>query len=224
VIENSTEYVKWFDAAPSSERELVLTTEHADVTTWIAIIDDFPRCRAAVARNTTVPLEILERLRHTRDFRVQWLVRAKKSWQEAHPDDAKPFDFDLDELVDYDLSPLERAVLRHGLVEWGGPAHCTEELAIAMGFSSISDLFTESNRIVDAIKNSQPMRHIDWARTLLATEIVFMSNTVGAALDWEIVTNIPELEAFRIIRGLQSHLVVNPLIGIAFGTRFKTSQ
>jgi len=221
VIENAIEYAAWFDAAPSSQRWAALSREHANVATWIAIIDEFPRCRVAVARNSTVPLHILERLRQARDFRVQWTVRIQKRWQDAHPDDAKPFDFDLDELVEYDLTAIERDVLRHGLQEWGGPAHCTEELAVAMGFSSISDLFTESDRIVVALKNSLPMRHVDWTRTLLATEIVFMSNTIGAALDWEIVTNIPDLETFKTIRGLQLHLVVSPLIGKAFGTRYK---
>ncbi|MFB2597473.1 hypothetical protein ACEXQE_06760 [Herbiconiux sp. P17] len=221
VIENATEYAKWFDSAPSPERWAALSKEHADLATWVAILDEYPRCQIAVARNATVPLEILERLRYARDFDVQWTVRSHERWREAHPDDPDPFDFDLDELIYYDLSSIERKVLRHGLVEWGGPAHCTEELAVAMGFASIADLFAESKRITGALKESQPMRHIDWARTMLATEIVFMSGTVGAAGDWEIMTGIPDLETFKTIRGLQSHLIVNPVIGKAFGTRFK---
>ena len=223
MIEYAIEYAELFDQTPSTERSAALSGECADTATWMAIIDDFPRCRLAVSRNSTVPLQILEQLRVARDFRVQWSVRIQKRWQDAHPDDAKPFDFDLDELIEYDLTAIERDVLRHGLVEWGGPAHCTEELAVAMGFSSISDLFTESDRIVVALEDSLPMRHIDWARTLLATEIVFMSNTVGAALDWEIVTAIPDFETFKTIRGLQRHLVVSPLIGKVFGTRYKQS-
>ena len=223
MIEYAIEYAELFDQTPSRERSAALSGECADTATWMAIIDDFPRCRLAVSRNSTVPLQILEQLRVARDFRVQWSVRIQKRWQDAHPDDAKPFDFDLDELIEYDLTAIERDVLRHGLVEWGGPARCTEELAVAMGFSSVSDLFTESDRIVVALEDSLPMRHIDWARTLLATEIVFMSDTVGAALDWEIVTTIPDFETFKTIRGLQRHLVVSPLIGKAFGTRYKQS-
>ncbi|WP_382304500.1 hypothetical protein [Herbiconiux sp. UC225_62] len=224
VIENATEYAKWFDAAPSSERWAALSKEYAELATWVEIVEEFPRCQIAVAQNATVPLEILDRLRSARDFKVQWKVRTQQRWRDAHPDDPGPFDFDLDELIHYDLSSTERKVLRHGLVEWGGPAHCTEELAVAMGFASIADLFAQTNRIIVALKNSQPMRHIDWVRTMLATEIVFMSGTVGAAGDWETVTGIPDLETFRIIRGLQSHLVVNPLIGKAFGTRFKKRE
>ena len=92
-------------------------------------------------------------------------------------------------------------MLRYGLGEWGGPARCAEELAVAMRFSSISDLFAESDRIVVALEDSLPMRHIDW----------------------EIVTTIPDFATVTTIRGLQRHLVVSPLIGKAFGTRYKQS-
>jgi hypothetical protein len=43
-------------------------------------------------------------------------------------------------LLDVDLTPEERYVLNRGLVEWGGPAHCTEAMANAMGFASVDNL------------------------------------------------------------------------------------
>ena len=221
VFENAIDYAQLYDSAASAARSSALRKEGASVETWKAIIDQYPRCRVAVAGNDTVSFEILERLRADRDFRVQWSVRIQKRWQDVNPDDVKPFDFDLDELVEYDLTDIERNVLWHGLLEWGGPAKCTEELAVAMGFLSVSDLLSERRRIMDAIKKKMPMTHVDWARTMVATEIVFMSDTVGAASDWEIVSGLSDLETFATIRGLQSHLLASPLIGKAFGTRYK---
>jgi hypothetical protein len=118
-------------------------------------------------------------------------------------------------------SPLSSATsVVHGLVEWGGPAHPTEEMAVALGFSSIRDLFDSGRRIASDIRAERPMKHIDWARSLLATEVVFMSGTLGAATDWTIMTRISDEVTFATLRGLQNHLVVNRLIGVAFGTRY----
>jgi hypothetical protein len=217
VIKNAQEFADWFDASsPGGSADL--SRERADLVTWMAIIEGFPRCHLAVVRNPTVPLEVLERLRLSRDFRVQWSVRSQRRWQDAYPDDAKPDDFDPDELAEYELTAIERLVLRNGLHQWAGPARCTEELAIGMGFSSLSDLFNEGGRIIGALDATQPMSHRDWARTLLATEIVFMSDVVGAASDWEAVTDISESDTFTTIRKLQGHIMASPLIG-GFGTR-----
>lgn len=196
VIQSAVEYAKWFDASPSMERSRFLR-ERADTATWLQIIEEYPRCQRAVSRNSTISLEVLERLRAARDFGVQFSVRSDDLWREAHPEDAGPFDFDPDELVEYDLTALEREVLRQGLLQWGGPAYCTEELAVAMGFASISNLFTDGDRIRTALEDSHPMKHIDWGRALLATEIVFISNAVGAGLDWEIVTGISDSETLK---------------------------
>jgi hypothetical protein len=46
-------------------------------------------------------------------------------------------------VVDADLGDEERFVLGPGLVEWGGPARCTDTMAIAMGFADVHDLFRE---------------------------------------------------------------------------------
>lgn len=216
VIQSAFEFVTWFYAAPSAERSRFLRRERAETATWLQIIDDYPRCQRTVARNRTVPLEVLEKLRNARDFGVQWQVRSTDKWVEAHPDDVSPFEFNSAELVDYDLTVLERDVLRNGLFQWGGPAHCTEELAVSMGFVSITDLFTEGDRICSALRASKPMKHIDWARALLSTEIVFMSNVKGAALDWEPVTGISDAETFKTIRDLQVHLVIHA----PFGTEY----
>lgn len=217
VIQSAVEYAMWFDAGPSIERSRFLSRERADTATWLQIIDEYPRCRRAVSRNSTISLEVLERLRVARDYGVQFRVRSLDLWREAHPEDVSPFDFDPSELVEYDLTTLERDVLRQGLLQWGGPAYCTEELAVAMGFTSISNLITEGDRIAAALEDYHPMKHIDWGRALLATEIVFMSDAVGAGLDWEIVTGISDSETLETIRELQRHFA-SPVIGRAFGT------
>ena len=69
------------------------------------------------------------------------------------------------------LTDDERHLLDRGLVEWGGPARCTDALATAMGFESVRDLFDQSARIRLALGSGKPLSAWDWTRMLLATEI-----------------------------------------------------
>src|SRR5436309_15801477 len=93
-----------------------------------------------------------------------------------------------------DFDDTERRLLRWGVIEWGGPARCTEEMAVAMGFRSVDDLFDSTDRLVDAIESGKPLPAVDWLRVLLATEIVFASNTIGSGLDWSITSGISDAE------------------------------
>ncbi len=61
--------------------------DEAPVEVWTQIIERYPDMRFWVAQNKTVPLAILEMLRHDPDRRVQWMVRSKRSWARAHPED-----------------------------------------------------------------------------------------------------------------------------------------
>ena len=92
-------------------------------------------------------------------------------------------DRSAEDLIEFDLDDGERRLLRCGLVEWGGPARCTEELAVATGFEGVSDLFAEQKRLIAAIESSLAMSRLDWLRVVLATEIVFASNLVGSGRD-----------------------------------------
>ena len=179
MIESADEYKRWFDAEPSHERAAKLR-EPAEPSTWREIVTRFPGCRAEVARNRDVPLDVLDVLRHDLDERVRWRVRTTARWLEHHPEDARPWDDDPDQLIQFRLTDEERRVLRAGLGEWGGPAHCTEELAQAMGFRGIRDLFDDGHRIAVAIVDGLHLSRTDWTRALLATEIVFMSNVVSS--------------------------------------------
>jgi hypothetical protein len=61
--------------------------DEASEDTWRDVVERFPDMRFWVAQNKTVPLSILETLRHDPDERVRSMVRAKRSWARAHPDD-----------------------------------------------------------------------------------------------------------------------------------------
>lgn len=126
---------------------------------------------------------------------------------------------DSDVAVAIELSDEQRWVLRCGLREWGGSARCTEELAIAMGFESVADLFSEGDRLVAQLVGAQPLDGRDWQRTttvtllardwwrmLMATEFVFASATVGAGLDWSITAGVSDARTIEVLRELQRKL------------------
>lgn len=124
-------------------------------------------------------------------------------------------------LINFELNEEERFVLRCGIVEWGGPAQCTEELAVAMGFASVHDLFANTGRLVDAIEGGQPLSRTDWFRVVLATEIVFASDLVGSGMDWNATTGLSDVDTIRLLRAVQRK-VIRQLRGVAgngVGTR-----
>ena len=49
------------------------------------------------------------------------------------------------------LGKDEIDLLRSGLAEWGGPAHAKDELAVAMGFEDVADLYTQVHRLQEAV-------------------------------------------------------------------------
>jgi hypothetical protein len=53
-----------------------------------------------------------------------------------------------DALLDISLTSDERRLLHNGLNEWRGPARCTEELAVAMGFPNLADMFQNIGRLL----------------------------------------------------------------------------
>jgi hypothetical protein len=67
----------------------------------------------------------------------------------------------MGEPIGLELTDDERAVLRAGLVEWGGPARVTEELAFAMGFRDQADLFSEGDRITHRLERMEPLSSLD---------------------------------------------------------------
>lgn len=94
-------------------------------------------------------------------------------------------------------------MLRAALLEWGGPAKPTEQLALAMGFQGLEGLSRDVMTLREALKEGVPLSREDWQRVLLATEIVFASDVVGSGLDWPITTGVPDAEAIALLRAMQ---------------------
>lgn len=100
----------------------------------------------------------------------------------------------------------EIGLLRSGLDEWGGPANLTDALATALGFAGTDDFFVQSRRIRACLDQGTSMPMDDWRRTLLATEVVFVSDVVGSGIEWETTTGIQDATALRLLRSLQRKL------------------
>jgi hypothetical protein len=113
---------------------------------------------------------------------------------------------DADSLVRIDLTESEFRLLKQGLHQWGGPARCSEEMAIALGFTGVADLHRELTRLYAAVDARAPLSRWDWSRSLLATEVVFSSYLLGAAWDWTVVSGMSDEETILTLRGLQKTL------------------
>jgi hypothetical protein len=112
----------------------------------------------------------------------------------------------LDEAVDVALTDDERFLLERGLVEWGGPARCTEAMAVAIGFDSVADLLATGYRIADDLMKGRPLTRRDWTRALLATEVVFASDVLGSGHDWEATTGLDDASTIAVLRNVQLRL------------------
>ena len=111
------------------------------------------------------------------------------------------------EKFDVPLSKDERDLLAQGLLQWDGPATCTEELAVAIGFKSVDGLRIEAKRICGDLRDLRPLSQLDWTRTLLSTEIMFASDMMGAGVEWPTVTRFSDEETIVLLRGLQRKLI-----------------
>src|SRR5258706_7811984 len=110
---------------------------------------------------------------------------------------------DPSQLFNIDLDEAERDLLRCGINQWRGPARCTDEMAIAIGFESVADLFAQSDRLIDVVVSGGPMSRRDWRPVLLATEIVFASNVIGSGIDWASTTGLSDAESIATLRRVQ---------------------
>ncbi len=109
----------------------------------------------------------------------------------------------LDQKIAIDLTEDERSVLYQGLGQWGGPAKGTEAMAIAIGFSGLSNLYTDGHRIAVDIRGRHPLTIPEWRRAVLATEVMFASEVIGAGLEWHGVTGWDDVTTLRLLRALQ---------------------
>jgi hypothetical protein len=111
------------------------------------------------------------------------------------------------ELIQVDLTPAEQDLLAQGLSQWAGPASLTDELARDIGFQSTQDLRRGKGReLRDALRLGKPLTRQDWLRTLLATEIVFVRDVVGAGTDWPFTTGLSDQETITALRAIQKNI------------------
>lgn len=118
-----------------------------------------------------------------------------------------------------ELSDDEIYLLRCGLLEWQGPARCTEQMAVAMGFSSVEELFAESLRLRQALSDRRSLPQRDWVRILLATEVVFASDVLGSGRDWHITTGIPDTDTITRLREIQRKIPTAGSLDVILWTR-----
>lgn len=86
VIDSAEEFVRLRTSDDPAEYDRAARDE-ASEGTWREVIERFPDMRFWVAQNKTVPLSVLEVLRHDPDENVRHMVTSKRSWARAHPDD-----------------------------------------------------------------------------------------------------------------------------------------
>lgn len=104
---------------------------------------------------------------------------------------------------EHQLTGDERFLLRQGLAQWGGPCGMTNALAVALGYEDATHFSEEADRILRALDSGERLDNADARRALEATEIAFVSDTLGAACDWEEVTGLTDEETLRTLRKVQ---------------------
>jgi len=109
--------------------------------------------------------------------------------------------------VDLGVTPGECEFLLAGVREWGGPATPNDGVARLCGFSNPAAMDSGLKAIDAALAEQRPLRRKDWRRALIATEIVFASDTYGAGVEWQIVTGRDDCESLVTLRELQRKLV-----------------
>jgi hypothetical protein len=119
------------------------------------------------------------------------------SWSDVRPD----------EIVALDLPDVQRELMMKGLMEWAGPARPTDTLARAMGYADPDKLIEGCYRLRTALGEKQEMSKRNWARGLVATEIVFASRYYGAAGEWALTTGWSDEFTLRVLRNLQRSLL-----------------
>lgn len=104
------------------------------------------------------------------------------------------------------LDSHERYLLLRGISEWSGSASCSEEMAVALGFSSVADLQREGERIAALLESELPLSSWDWTRALLSTELVFSSVVMGSGSEWQTVFGLDDVDTLRLLRSVQRKL------------------
>lgn len=113
----------------------------------------------------------------------------------------------MDAQVDLDgLSPLERELLRLGVLEWERSEGNRDVVARLLEFDDRSALRSDVQRLAASIGSGSPMSRRDCRRLLLATELAFASETLGWSRDWSADTGFTDRDTITVLRGIQEKL------------------
>jgi hypothetical protein len=107
------------------------------------------------------------------------------------------------ELVAVDLTDRERKFIEQALQQWGWSASDAPFPFQVLGLSTWEEFGRLTVRLQGAVANDEPLTNLDWARVLFLTEITWVSDLVGAGLDFATVTGFSDTEAVALLRGLQ---------------------
>ncbi|MGW2818941.1 hypothetical protein [Streptomyces sp. NPDC001415] len=113
------------------------------------------------------------------------------------------------------LAEDEIAILRRALLEWCGPARCSDQLAVGMGFTDAQHLVDQCLALRSALASDEPIAPVEWARVLLAVEIVFASDLMGSGVEWPTTTGLDDESTITALRVIQRKLArtIRPYYG-----------
>lgn len=118
------------------------------------------------------------------------------------------------------LTNDERWMLTRGLREWGGPADGDDIVARFMEFEDYDDLVRHTGAFIAAqVEAGEPLTALDWDRTLLATESVFIGYRYGAAGDWETTAGIELHHTVDMLESVHAKIYANRELSVAMRQR-----
>lgn len=106
-----------------------------------------------------------------------------------------------------ELTEEEVGLLTAAIWQWGGPATPTLLWAWALGSWNVRAFHKTCRRLRVAVERRDPLSRRDWLRALASTEVVFISDEVGAGSEWETVTGMDDADTVACIRGLQQKIL-----------------
>ncbi|WP_036725267.1 hypothetical protein [Patulibacter minatonensis] len=104
------------------------------------------------------------------------------------------------------LTADERAFLLQGLAVWGGPTAPTDAVARVVGYADVAEMDTGNDRLRDGLGRGDALTAEDWRRALVATELGFASDRLGAGIEWSIVTPFTDEQSVVLLRAVQRRI------------------
>lgn len=104
------------------------------------------------------------------------------------------------------LTPVERKLLRIGIMEWDRPEGDKDAAVHLLGYGDRRELRSDVGRLARLLDASRLISRRDCRRLLLATELAFASETLGWSRDWTSDTGFTDHDTITVLRGIQQRL------------------